>query len=137
MGDSRPKSPQAVGWFGGPDGYDRFIGLLTKNDPFGLAYDYAGSLTYAEGWKRHIEPQLKERNQSSGSVDDENPGLKKIAPPSWQKNGNRMTGGASSEMGPEEAKEFFDRICGGRVYKGPKWWIPGEVKGVKMYDGKN
>ena len=48
-----------------------------------------------------------------------------------------MVGGASSDMSAEQAKEFFDRICGGREYKGPKWWIPGEVPGIKLYDGKN
>ncbi len=80
---------------------------------------------------------LKRQQKITDDGEPENPGYKAIAPPIWQKNGNRMVGGASSEMGPEEAKEFFDRICGNRVYKGSKWWIPGEVKGIKMYDGKN
>jgi hypothetical protein len=80
-------------------------------------------------WEVYVEPNLEKPG-----ADDDRP---TAGPAVWaRQEGNRLQGGFDiARATKEEATEFFDRICGGRVYKGPKWWENPEAHGIKTYNG--
>jgi hypothetical protein len=84
-------------------------------------------MTYREAWDRHIQPALdrkKEFDRDTGG-------------PTTARQGTKSGAFEATRATETEANQFFDQLCGGRVYNGQKWWIDGTVPGIKTYDGKD
>lgn len=100
-------------------------------EPFHISYDDCVRMTYRQAWDRHIEPAIEKRKEF-----DRDTGHVPASNESTHRSG-RSTGAFDvTKATAEEANSMFDRLCGDKVYDGPKWWIPGEVPGIKTYDGK-
>lgn len=99
-------------------------------EPFHISHDDCLRMTYREAWDRHVAPAIARNRQ-------------------WDRETGHATAPASAESHTKsgafeahrateaEANTFFDQLCGGRIYEGPRWWIPGEVPGITTYNGKD
>jgi hypothetical protein len=104
---------------------------LTTFDPVGLSRADAGGLTYAEAWRQYTREALAraEKNHPPATGRPDANGFMPVA--------KQVSGGFDvTRATAREARDFFDKLCGGRKYDGPKWWVPGVVPGIEFYDGK-
>jgi hypothetical protein len=97
------------------------------NEPIRLRLREIDDLTYRQMWEVYIEPNLKAQEEiermAKGATDE--------ARTPKAKGGSFDPRRAT----PSEMNAFLDKLCGGRKYTGPKWWL-GEG-GVKIHDGKS
>jgi hypothetical protein len=48
-----------------------------------------------------------------------------------------VTSDALNAQPASEANKLFDKLCGDRVYDGPRWWEDPEAHGYKTYTGRD
>jgi hypothetical protein len=48
-----------------------------------------------------------------------------------------VTSDALNDQPASEVNKLFDKMCGGRVYDGPRWWEDPAAHGYTVYNGKD
>jgi hypothetical protein len=48
-----------------------------------------------------------------------------------------VTSDALNSQPASEVNKLFDKMCGDRVYDGPRWWEDPEAHGYKTYNGRD
>jgi hypothetical protein len=75
---------------------------MTKPELFGRSRAETADLTYRDAWETYLEPHLKERGETRGTLADP----------------------ATRAMPVEVQRGIADQMCGGRKYEGEQWWLP-------------
>jgi hypothetical protein len=48
-----------------------------------------------------------------------------------------VTSDALNSQPASEVNKLFDKMCGDRVYDGPRWWEDPEAHGYTVYNGRD
>jgi hypothetical protein len=99
------------------------VSVLTT-DPFWLPRGDVDGMTYAEGWDVYLGPMIARQTSQP------------VTPATSPAQPQVLKGGFNpQEATKEEFDSFLGKMCGDNVYKGKRWWVPGEVPGIKRYQG--